>query len=493
MGAGRCWVDESVSPAGLVEGVSRWCLERMGLLNRDILAGKCSAGALKNDLAEVLARLPPAGTLTPVRAQQLVVVLGLAGASVGRHYQEACQAHRASPQEAFAGLLVGEAGMPFPEYFADVAGRTGTGHCARDSFASLVRWNVPAVQVQWRGEIIAALPSVFEDGLVRTYTGALDEQGFFGLLKASEVLEQAVNRELMPLSEGSLELSEDEALVRIARAVLLLDALRELNDDFADRPPGEGLRVDFFMDVFRQFAVHWVPGDIPPSGALDVEAVIRDLLVGIDLPSYPDHVRRVSPGLLAGERAVLSELMDRVCLPVAALELAQCAPGTLASMSSPEVHRLVARFPVLAALYLLLNAHARVAGVHLRLSKKFLFDPQRARDHAGLGDPGVVSNRAGTTGMDETRLDTFTRVRHHHVLAPIHVIPAAILETLARPTGTSPEAQREGVLVRFTGTSLRAYDLGLSHHAGTRPHGRPSALSALDQGEPGHPIFGWSE
>ena len=52
--------------------------------------------------------------------------------------------------------------------------------------------------------------------------------------------------------------------------------------------------------------------------------------------------------------------------------------------------------------YRLLTAHARAAGAHLMLSKKFLFKPQQQRDDAGLGDRPLVSNRAGTTGMNET-------------------------------------------------------------------------------------------
>jgi hypothetical protein len=53
------------------------------------------------------------------------------------------------------------------------------------------------------------------------------------------------------------------------------------------------------------------------------------------------------------------------------------------------------------------------------LSKKFLFKPQRGRDESGVGDRPLVSNRAGTTGMNETFLERLTRARQDHPLAPL--------------------------------------------------------------------------
>jgi len=73
----------------------------------------------------------------------------------------------------------------------------------------------------------------------------------------------------------------------------------------------------------------------------------------------------------------------------------------------------------LADWYRLLAANARVSGAHLMLAKKFLFKPQRRRDEAGQGDQRLVSNRAGTTGMNELFLERLTRARHEHALAPL--------------------------------------------------------------------------
>jgi hypothetical protein len=471
--------DAQITPQDRVDATNRWCLDRMTTLNQDILQRRSRPENFPAELQDaVLRHLPAPAALPPRSAQQLLVLLGLAGAGVARHYQEANLSHRLQPDRAFAGLTAGTgpAAVAFGQYFTELADRTGTGHGPRDSFASLVRWNAPAVEVEWDGQILARLPTVFEDGLVRTYTGAVDEQRFFGLLKASEALERAINTELMPLSDGSLGLDDEPALFRIARAVVLLDTLRELNHDFADRPPDDGLQITHFMDVFRQYAVHWTAGDIPPSGALDPEALIRDLIVGIDLPDYPAHLHRIFPGLLQAERSTLTELLGRSSLPQAALARAGLRPDEVVTRPAPELKQLIVRHPSLAALYLLLNAHARAAGVHLLLSKRFLFDPQRDRERAGMGDPGVVSNRTGTTGLTETRLELLTRVRQHHSLSCLRVLPARTLEQLARPPAIRAGLTlTKGVLVRFTGSPLAAHDLGLPGSPPARPHSHPAA------------------
>ena len=53
------------------------------------------------------------------------------------------------------------------------------------------------------------------------------------------------------------------------------------------------------------------------------------------------------------------------------------------------------------------------------LSKRFLFNPQRRRDEEGIGDRQLVSNRRGTTGMDESILDRLTRMRRDHLLTAL--------------------------------------------------------------------------
>jgi hypothetical protein len=107
---------------------------------------------------------------------------------------------------------------------------------------------------------------------------------------------------------------------------------------------------------------------------------------------------------------------------------------------------------VLAALYLLLVAHARMSGVHLKIAQKYLFAPQRQREVAGLGDPHVVSNRYGTTGMDERYLQQLTRTRQHHVLACLRILGGGELDALA---GLDAAPADLGSLVRFTGPGTR--------------------------------------
>src|SRR6266700_2163898 len=260
-----------------VDRINTWVLTELASLNQDILAGRRPPGALGAELERsVLADLPAPGSLPVRQAQQMVVLLGLAGASVGRHYQELDPGNRAAPERAFDSCPVGDEGVPFLAYFRSLAERTGTGHCGRDSYASLTRWNVPTTEAWWAGERLAVLAGVFSDGLVRTYTGTADERRFFELIKISETIELAVNTALMPVWDTALDMAGPEALGRVGLAVVLLAGLRRINAHFAALPPAEGLRAGYFMDVFRQYAVHWTAGDIPPSGALDPEAITRD-------------------------------------------------------------------------------------------------------------------------------------------------------------------------------------------------------------------------
>ena len=439
-----------------VDRVNAWTLTHLPRLNQDILAHRRPAGDLGAELARsVLADLPRPESLTVLQAQQMVVLLGLAGASVGRHYQELSRDHRATPERAFDPYPVGEEAVPFRVYFGRLADRTGTSHCHRDSYAALTRWNVPTTEVWWEGQRIAVLAGVFGDGFVRTYTGTADERRFFELIKVSEAIEHAVNTALMPLSDTALDVRRPEALDRVRLAVLLLAELRRVNARFAALPPGAGLRAEYFMDVFRQYAVHWTLEDIPPSGALDPEAIARDYLLGTGTPDYRAHTERIFPALLASERELLSRLMERPSLPHVALRSLGIDAAALAEMSPAQLRKTVGPHPVLAALYQLLVAHARMSGVHLKIAQKYLFAPQRQREVAGFGDPHVVSNRYGTTGMDERYLQQLTRTRHHHVLARLHALSGSELDALAGLDPARDAPADLDSLVRFSGPGVR--------------------------------------
>jgi hypothetical protein len=405
---------------GLVDlrQVGEWVLEELPRVNRAILAGDAAPGRLAEQAGDVvLPQLPAVSGLSLIEAQRLVVELGFLGASIARHHQEWTAGGKEQPERAFDGLVAGAAATPFREYFAALAERTGTGHCARDSFASLVRWNVGTVRVRLGGETAAVLPGVFDDERIRSYTGTGGEERFFLLVKRGEAVELAVNELIEPLAGDRVSLVSRDAVARIRTATVLLACLRRLFIDFAALPPERGMPADHFLDVFRQFAVHWTLGDVPPSGALDPEALKRDFLLGVGLPGYDRHVRRLFPALLDGEREAVATLMTQPTLPNRLLASLHVDEAALRRAPVADLERLVGRHPALVDWYRLLRMHARAAGAHLMLSKKFLFKPQQRRDLAGLGDKPLVSNRSGTTGMTETFLETLTRARQDHPLA----------------------------------------------------------------------------
>jgi hypothetical protein len=196
------------------------------------------------------------------------------------------------------------------------------------------------------------------------------------------------------------------------------------------------MQPQYFMDVFRQFAAHWVPGDVPPSGALDVDALKRDFLLGTVGEHYVRHVERIMPALLSAERSGLMRLMDRPSLPDRLLATLGIDRAALAEMSFYQLEALATAHPAVGAWHQLLSCHARAAGAHLMLSKRFLFNPQRRRDEEGIGDRQLVSNRRGTTGMDESILDRLTRMRREHALAPLRRTSAqTALAAVALPVG----------------------------------------------------------
>jgi hypothetical protein len=309
--------------------------------------------------------------------------------------------------DEFSRLRVGPDGIGFVDYFTRLVRVTGTGHPPRDCYASLVRWNAPTAEVRLGGQRLAVLPGCFDDARIRTCTADPGEAAFFELLKKSEALELAANRILEPLSEGVVDILSPEAERRARMATILLMVLARLNHDFATRAAERGgMRPDHFMDVFRQFAVHWEIGDVPPSGAQDPEFLRRDLLLGIAFPRYDLHLRRNFPALLETERMIL------------------------------RCHAMAGVW------YRLLAANAKIGAVHLLLAEKYLFKPQRARDGAGIGDRPLVSNRTGTTGMDESLLVRLARARHRH--------PLRRLEQLRAPVEPDPaSASDPATVVRF--------------------------------------------
>ncbi len=404
---------------------NQWTLTELPKLNRAILSGHQAPEILTDRLRrDVLRELPAARALRPRDARRVVVLLGLAASSVARHHQEADISRKAAPERCFDVLAVGRDETPFLRYFAELAAATGTGHPDRDCYASLVRWNAPQTRVEVDGECVAQVPGDFPDLRIRTYTGDPGEVSFFELLKKSEAFEFAVNETLEPVASGAVDACSPEAADRALASTRLMYALIRFNQAFATRAPERGgLRTGHFLDVFRQFAVHWRLGDLPPTGAQDPEFIRRDLLLGIDFPAYPRQVRHIGPSLLAAERAMLEHCLGRRTLPALVLHSLGLSAAALAESPPEQLGRIVREHPQLAAWYGLLAANAKFGAVHLMLTEKYLFKPQRDRDVSGVGDHPLVSNRRGTTGMEEPLLVQLTRARRNHPLRPLGLLP----------------------------------------------------------------------
>jgi hypothetical protein len=402
-----------------------WFRHELPRLNQAVLTDGAAPSTVANGVAAMLPGLPDPATISAHEAQRLIIGLGLAGSSVARHFQEPDATRKKHPEQSFDGLYAGPYEQPFAAYFAALAARTGTGHCGRDAYASLVIWNVPTLRVRYRGHELAALAGVNDDGHILSYTGDPGETWFFELVKRGQTIELAANDQLAPLAAGHIGLTSPEGLRRVRLATTLLEALRLLFLEFASPTDGEGMEPRYFMDVFRQFAVAWQVGDIPPSGALDVDALKRDFLLGTADAPYRQHIQRIMPALLDQERADLDATIQAPALPVTLLREFGLDPAGLARLDPAQLTALTHAHPAIGEWYLLLSAHARAAGGHLALSKRFLFNPQRHRDETGIGDKTLVSNRKGTTGMDESVLDRLTRMRREHVLGALRAATMA--------------------------------------------------------------------
>jgi hypothetical protein len=120
-----------------------------------------------------------------------------------------------------------------------------------------------------------------------------------------------------------------------------------------------------------------------------------------------------------------------------------------------------------------------MSGVHLRIAKKYLFAPQRQREIDGLDTPGVVSNRLGTTGMDELYLEELTRARHQHVLSSLRPLGGSELDSLAGLDRVPDEPADLSRLVRFAGPGTEQHHLAEWMTTPRRSRaGRPAQIGA---------------
>src|SRR2546423_3596541 len=219
---------------------NEWTLTELPRLNRETLSGAPLEALVAGFRRNVLEELPEPESFSRQDACRVLVVLGLAGSSVARHYQEADLSRKMRPQESFDRLRAGPRGLPFLVYFAAVAEATGAGHSDRDTYASLVRWNAPATEVRMDGEVVSLIPGCFPDLRIRTYTDDPGEVSFFALLKKSEAFELAVNEALEPMAAEAIDLLAPEAAARVLGATRLMRSLIHLNQSFAVVPPEQG-------------------------------------------------------------------------------------------------------------------------------------------------------------------------------------------------------------------------------------------------------------
>ena len=405
-----------------------WACHRLPELNRAILAGTIPPETLIDELTrDVFRKAPMAWKLSDRQAQQWVVYLGLFGSSVARHLQEREPLLKEWPARSFERMTIGN-GLPFLDYMTLIAQRTQAGHPSRDTYCSFVRWNAPTVKVIWDGTMLGMLPGVFASDAIRTYTNTEEEALFIALLKKAEALELVANDLLLPVIQGLTAIDSKDARERLVVCATLLSAVHQLNLEFTVRN-NDGQPVftaNHFMDVLRQFAVHWRNGDTPPSGAQDPEFLKRDFYLGTTTARYPEHVRRIFPGLLEAERQALEHAMDLPSLTSAVNRRLVAPEGvarTLAEKEPADLLCVAQEQPWLVPIYLLLRAHARVSASHLMLTKKFLFNPMRVREGAGIPDAVLVTNRAGTTGLIEQQLEALHKVRAEHALAAFDKVP----------------------------------------------------------------------
>lgn len=426
-----------------LSSIDHWSTHILPRLNTEVLAGRGSLKRLIFEMNARLAQLPPAEDVSPLVAKQFVVHLGIWGSSIGRHYQDLLPGLRHDPSNGLRALK-GPGGLSFRTFFDRLADRTGTGHPGRDAYASLILWNVGGMRALWKGQVLADIPGVFNDGLIRTYTDDVGEQQILHLFKACETLEQASNNVLEPLWAQSGPLGRGEAEERLMIASHMLAGARRLVVDFPRGDDRGRLTPDQFVDVFRQFAIHWDPGDVPPSGPQDVEFLSRDLMNGMGSSAYHQHIRKIFPGLLLPECIRLSDLMERpYSLPQTLLEAAGLSVDQLAVMTPRELGGAAQDHPALAACYFYLRTSARLSAAHLAMAKKFLFKVTKKRSELGLIDNAPVSNELGITGLAEMVMERLHDARKRHPLQAFGRLHAAELSALSRiPLNPDPDSSQ---------------------------------------------------
>jgi hypothetical protein len=417
-----------------------WALEHLPRLNAKALTGDLSYRRMAIVLNEaLLSRTPRVATLSDEEALQMLVILGIIGSSVERHAQQqfikqestgegADFSHRgamSTPGKGLAALYVNQT-IPFLSYFQHVADIVGHPH--RDSVMTLNDFNGPGVEVRHpiTGQSIYTLPALFNDGRFLTYSDNVSEVNFYGLIKQTLALQIVANQYIEYLQQPTTALDSREAIEAILTATYLIWAVKAKIIDFMNHKTFE---IDFFLDIFRQYACQWYADRYlkPPSGANDAAALLRDVMLFDNLvppidgfPGFRGHVQEVCTVLLPEHRKQLNTAMGLDSVEARIFNRLGISKADFAELAGPSLSAIVQDSPWLLAYLQLYNAQRDMSRVHYALVLKYILRPKQSRD--AKDDPReyitIVNNARGTTGMEPigimVRLD---EARYHH---PLH-------------------------------------------------------------------------
>ena len=377
--------------------VKTWLQRRLPQLNELARTGVLRAESLAAILSsEVLSQLPPADALNTSQAWQVLTILGCCGSSVERHAQQDCvrRGLTAIPGTGLSWITVHHGRHSFVGYFRQVADLVG--HPYRDTFATFVEQNGPAIRVfhPETGALLHSLGSAFHDGTYVTFSASPEERQFILLLKECAALQGAANLFLERLQDRKLPLQDRAATSAAGNAATLLLGVRAKLQEFMAKSQ---FSAEFFLDVLRQYACLWsaVNPLRPPSGANDPSSLQRDVVLFSELvPGFRSNVRRVFSVLTQEAIARIERSMRAPSLEARVLE---CL-----GRSRVSDRDLLAAEPWLVAYVVLFEAQSHVSRTHYATVLKYLVRPKRARDQQA--DPReritIVANTHGTTGMD---------------------------------------------------------------------------------------------
>ncbi|WAZ26552.1 hypothetical protein STRCI_008141 [Streptomyces cinnabarinus] len=421
----------------MLETANAWTLQHLPRLNTGILFQgahyRTLIEAVRTQALPLLYAEPEA--YSPRQAAQATVLLGMWGSACVRHAVEQRHTPAFDTTPVFDQLAI--QGRPFRTYLGQVADRTGQGHPDRDTYVSYFHWNPPTIKVDFAGQHWH-VPGVFADGQVRTHTGDPREVELLLFVKRAEAVELAANDLLEPLL--TTEMPTQDTIERMTCAAGLLRVVHQLFADFTRAPAERRMSPEFFTDTWRQFTNHWEAGDFPPSGAADVEFIARDLIMGVDVPDYLSYIRRLFPALLPAGQQRLTRLIGATSLPNVVLARTGLDAQVLRDADRDKLAAVAAQHPQLAACYLLLAEHVRIATAHLNFARRFVFDLRRTRDDAGTPDTIVMSSRIGSTGIRESFMNELKNARRHHPLTAFERLPRNVLHTIVRaPEPRSPD------------------------------------------------------